>query len=150
VGTLPETARGRPAKDGLHNTSPAATIPDAADIARVLEVSDERDLWFRRLLDAYRLGFNDGRAHACVQLAEMEERYQSIAWWREWSAKLQRIIQNDIDPSLRLNRALREIADDQKFMREARIKLADKPLTLSPLELCALRRIRLADPGDAV
>lgn len=34
VGTLPETARGRPAKDGLHDTSPAATIPDAAGAAR--------------------------------------------------------------------------------------------------------------------
>ena len=28
MGTLPETARGRPAKDGLHNTSPSDTIPD--------------------------------------------------------------------------------------------------------------------------
>jgi hypothetical protein len=43
-----------------------------------------------------------------------------------------------------------EIAADQKFMREARKKLATRPGELTPLESCALRRIRLADPGDAV
>ena len=42
-----------------------------------------------------------------------------------------------------------EIAADQKFMAEARKKRAEKPGALSPLEACALRRIRLADPGEA-
>lgn len=124
------------------------SVQQDADIASLLSLSDERDMWLRRTLDDYRRGFNDGRAYACVQLAEMEEWRESIAWFREWSATLQRIIQNDTDPSVHLNRALREIADDQKFMREARIKLADKPWQLTPLEACALRRIRLADPGD--
>jgi hypothetical protein len=124
------------------------SVQQGADPVPLLGLSDERDLWFRRVLDAYRRGFNDGRAHACVALAEMEEWRESIAWFREWSAKLQRIIQNDIDPSVRMNQVMREIADDQQFMRDARIKLAGKPWRLSPLEACALRRIRLADPGD--
>jgi len=120
----------------------------------LLELSDERDLWLRRLLGAeraaYRRGFNDGRAVACVALAEMEQRRESVAWWREWSAKLQRIIQNNDDPSVRMRQVMAEIQADQQFMREARRKRATKPGALSPLEACALRRIRLADPGDAV
>ena len=154
MGALPDKARGRPAKDGLHDTSPAATIPDADDNARLLELSDERDRWFQRVLDAerrgYQRGFNDGRATACVALAEIEDRYRAIAWWREWSAKLRRIIMAEVDPSCRLNQVLAEIAADQKFMRDARAKLSTKPWALSALESCAIRRIRLADPGDAV
>ena len=151
----PNTERSRPGQGGLHDTaSPADTIPDPADIAALLELSDERNLWWRRVLDAectgYERGFNDGRATACVALAEMEHRHQAVAWWREWSARLRRIIQNDIDPSVRMNHVMAEIAADQKFMRDARAKLATKPWALSPLESCALRRIRLADPGDAV
>ena len=130
--------------------APADTQPDRADVAALLELSDERDLWLRRERAAYERGFAAGRACACVALAEMEQRRESVEWWREWAAKLRRIIQADTDPSWRLNQVLAEIASDQQFMRDARAKLADKPWTLSPLELCALRRIRLADPGDAV
>jgi hypothetical protein len=122
--------------------------------AALLELSDERDRWLRRLLDveraAYDRGFNDGRATACVALAEMQQRYDSVAWWREWAAKLARIIQNNDDPSVRMRQVMAEIHADQQFMREALRKRATKPGELSPLEACALRRIRLADPGDAV
>ena len=69
---------------------------------------------------------------------------------RTWSAKLQRIIQNNDDPSVRMRQVMAEIHADQQFMREARKKQAAKPGQLSPLEWCALRRVRLADPGDAV
>jgi hypothetical protein len=117
----------------------------------------EAALW-RALADGYRaglghgheLGFSDGRAAACVALAELEQRRESVEHWREWSDKLRRIIQNDTDPSVRMNQVMAEIAADQKFMRDARARLASKPWTLSPLEWCALRRVRLADPGDAV
>lgn len=123
-------------------------------LAALLELSDERDRWLRRVLDteraAYQRGFDDGRATACVALAEMEERRESVAWWREWDRQLRRIIQNDTDPSVRMNQVMAEIAADQKFMRDARARLAAKPWALSPLEWCALRRIRLADPGDNV
>lgn len=125
-------------------------IVPSADIAAVLTLSDERDTWMRRVDQAYRDGFNDGRATACVALAEMEERRESVAWWREWSAKLQRIIQNDADPSVRMRQVMAEIASDQELMRDARRKLATKPWALSPLEWCALHRVRLADPGDAL
>ena len=55
-------ARGRPRQEGgLHDISPPATIPAAGD---VLALSDERDLWLRRLLaverDAYDLGYERG------------------------------------------------------------------------------------------
>jgi hypothetical protein len=123
------------------------TIQPAADIASVLALSDERDQWHHRVLDAYRGGFNDGRAAACVALAEMEHRREAVAWWREWDAKLRRIIANNADPSVRLNQVLAEIAADQKFMRDARAK---KPAARTALESCALLRIRLADPGEAV
>jgi hypothetical protein len=129
------------------------SLDQGTDAVPLLDLSDERDLWLRRLLDAeraaYARGFNHGRAHACVQLAEMEEWRESVAWWRAWSARLRRIMA-EADPSWRLNQVLAEIAADQKFMRDARATLAVKPWTLSSLELCALRRIRLADPGDAV
>ena len=122
------------------------------DVAALLELSDERDQWQRvcmaRELAAYERGFADGRAVACVTLAEMEQRREAVAWWREWSAKLQRIIQNDADPSVRMRQVMAEIAADQKFMRDARKKRATNPGALSPREACALRRIRLADPGD--
>ena len=126
----------------------------AGALGGLLELSDERDMWLRRLLDAeraaYRRGFNDGRAEACVTLAMMEDRYQAVTWWRSWSAKLQRIIQNNDDPSVRMRQVMAEIDADQQFMRDARARLATRPWMLSPLEWCALRRIRLADPGDNV
>jgi hypothetical protein len=65
VGTLPDKARGRPAKDGLHNTSPAATIPHADDIARLLDRWDEHGTWMRRLGAAWREGYRAAeQAHA--------------------------------------------------------------------------------------
>lgn len=135
----------------MTTTIPPALLPDAA---ATLEMSDERDLWLRRLLDAeraaYRRGYDDGRAAACVFLAQLEERRESLAWWRSWSAKLRRIIQADADPSVRMNQVMAEIHADQRFMAEARNKLATRPWLLSPLELCALLRIRLEDTGDAV
>lgn len=126
------------------------TVQQPPDVAALLELSDERDTWMARERAAYKRGFADGRACACVALAEMEDRYQSVAWWREWPATLRRIIQADTDPSARMNQVMAEIAADQKFMREARRKLATKPGALSPLEWCALHRVRLADPGDTV
>ena len=65
MGTLPETARGRPAKDGLHTTSPAATIPHADDIARLLDRWDEHGTWMHRLGAAWREGYRAAeQAHA--------------------------------------------------------------------------------------
>ena len=119
-------------------------------VAAVLELSDERDLWLRREHAAYKRGFADGRACACVALAEMEQRRESVEWWREWAATLRRIIQADTDPSARMNQVMAEIVADQKFMQDARAKLSTRPGALSPLEWCALQRARLADPGDAV
>jgi hypothetical protein len=144
----PDKARGRPAGNGngLQDMSPAPTIQAGAGLLRqaVELISGQGD----RERAAYDRGFNDGRATTCVALAEMEHRREAVAWWREWAAKLARIIQNNDDPSVRLNQVLREISADQQFMREARRKRATKPGALSPLEACALRRIRLADPGD--
>jgi len=120
-------------------------------VAALLALSDERDRWLARLLDAeraaYQRGFSDGRAS--VALAEIEERYTQAAWWREYSATLRRIIQAETDPSPRMQRVVREVAEDQRFLRDARARLAAEPWKLTPLESCALRRIRLADPGDA-
>ena len=63
------TARGRPAKDGLHNTSPAATIPDADGIA----------LW-RALADGYRAGCEHGYAigYAAAE-ADMAAAWRAVA-----------------------------------------------------------------------
>jgi hypothetical protein len=125
----------------------------AAGRSDLLALSDERDLWLARLLAAeraaYQRGLADGRARACVALAGIEERYAEIAWWREYSARVRRIIQAETDPSARMRQVMAEIAADQRFARDARTRLATRPWTLSPLELCVLRRIRLADPGDA-
>jgi hypothetical protein len=149
----PQGTTGRSTSKVLDRPADTPTVTRGA-VGGLLELSDERDRWLRRLLNAeraaYDRGFNDGRAVACVALAEMEERYQAIAWWREWSAKLRRIIMAEADPSWRLNQVLAEIAADQKFIRDARARLATKPWTLSPLEWGAVQRARLADPGDAV
>jgi hypothetical protein len=125
-------------------------VTGAADL---LELSDERDLWLARLLAAeraaYQRGVDDGRAAACVAIAGIEEHYAQIAWWREWWGRVRRIIQNNDDPSVRMNQVMTEIAADQKFAAEARKRQAGKPWELSPLESCVLRRVRGADPGDA-
>lgn len=124
------------------------TVHQPPDIAAVLALSDERDQWERVCLvrerQAYDRGFADGRACACVALAEIEERYQAIAHWREWAAWLRTVAQ---DPSVRIERALREIARDQEFMRAARAK---QPHERTHRETCAVLGLRLADPGDAV
>lgn len=118
----------------------------------MLALSDERDWWLARLLAAertgYQRGFADGRAAACVALAEIEEHYAEVAWWREYAAKVRRIIQAETDPSARMRQVMAEIAADQKFARDARKRLATKPGSLTPTESCVLRRIRFADPGD--
>jgi hypothetical protein len=120
----------------------------------LLALSDERDLWITRLLAAeraaYQRGFADGRTAACAAVAEIEEHYAEIAWWREYAARVARIIQAETDPSARITRVMREIAEDQRFVREARVRLAREPGKLTTLESCVLRRIRFADPGDAV
>jgi hypothetical protein len=116
--------------------------------AELLELSDLMDKQLALRLAAYRDGYEAGRAAACVALAEIEHRREAAAWWREWAATLRRIIGNDTDPSARVNQVMAEIAADRKFMRQARARLAARPWELSPLESCALRRIRLADPGD--
>jgi hypothetical protein len=121
-------------------------------VAGLLALSDERDQWLARLLaaerTAYQRGFAAGRAAASVALAEIEERYAEIAWWREYAAKVQRIIQAETDPSARMRQVMTEVAADQRFARDARMRLATRPWALSPLESCVLRRIRFADPGD--
>lgn len=59
MGTLHDKGRGRPAKDGLHYTSPAAIVAD------VLSLSDERDRWERLCLAAFREGWRAAEhAHA--------------------------------------------------------------------------------------
>ena len=133
--------------------SPPPSRSSTATVAALLALSDERDWWLARLLAAeraaYRRGFADGRAAACVALAEIEEHYQELAWWGEWWAKVARIIQAETDPSARMNRVMAEIAADQELAREARRKLATRPGSLTPLESCVLRRIRGAGPGEA-
>jgi len=142
VGTLPETARGRPAKDGLHKTSPAAIVADAADTAAVLALSDERDAWMRRLAEAYRDGYDDGRATACVNLAVMEDRRGRRRWWNEWWwAKVRRIVSNWETPGARMEQVMAEITADQKFVTAALRLRATKPQKLSPLQWCVLNRI---------
>jgi hypothetical protein len=116
--------------------------------AELLEVSAERDRWHALVLAAeraaYERGYNDGRAEASIRLAEIEERYAAAAWWREWSARLRRIIRNNDNPSVRMTQVMAEIHADQQFMREARTRLRRRPGSLSPLEWSALRRVRLA------
>jgi hypothetical protein len=124
----------------------------SASITRLLALSDERDWHLARLLAAeraaYRRGFADGKARACVALAEMEEHCAEIAWWREWWGKVQRIITAETDPGARMRQVMAEIAADQDFARDARTRLAEKR-RLHPLESAVLLRIRGADPGTA-
>ncbi|MGZ4434233.1 MAG: hypothetical protein ACXVW7_11490 [Trebonia sp.] len=131
----------------------ATVQPAVVSVGDLLALSDERDLWLTRLLAAeraaYQRGFDDGRAAACVALAELEEHHAEIAWWREWWARVARIIQAETDPSARMRQVMAEIAADQKFARDARSRLAAKPGSLTPLESAVLRRVRGADPGDA-
>lgn len=131
---------------------PADTQLDPAEVARLTALSDERDRWLTRLLGAeraaYDRGFADGRATACVALAVMEDQYQAVAHWREYAATVRRITRNNDDPSARMSQVMAEIAADQKFVADARARLASRPWTLSPMELIVVRRIRLIDPGD--
>ena len=149
----PDTAERRPpAGSGAHDDGDDVSTTVQPAVGDLLALSDERDWWLARLLaaerTAYQRGFADGRAIACVALAEIEEHYAESAWWREYSSRLQRIIQADTDPSVRMRQVMAEIAADQKFARDARARLATKPWTLTPTESCVLRRIRFTDPGD--
>jgi hypothetical protein len=152
VGPLPETARGRPAKDGLQDTSPAAIVADRADIAAVLALSDERDTWMCSVDQAYRDGFNDGQATACITLAVMEEHREKRQRWNEWRAKVSRIITSCDHPDSRRRQVEAEIAADQLIMASAKERARTKPGSLSPLEWCVLNRIRLErlDESEAV
>ena len=122
-------------------------------VCDLLALSDERDLWLARLLAAeraaYQRGLNDGRAGACVALAEIEEHYTEIAWWREWWAKVARIIQANRDPAALRRRVEREIAEAGQFLWVATLKQAEQPWQLTPLESCVLKHRRGADPGEA-
>jgi hypothetical protein len=122
--------------------------------AGLLALSDERDQWMTLLLAAeraaYQRGFDDGRATACVALAEIEDHYAKLARWHEWWAKVWRLIQADTDPAAQLERAKLEIEQDRRFIHVARLKQAERPWALSQLEWCVLRRSWPGDPGDAV
>ena len=120
----------------------ATMIAPPHDVAAVLALSDERDAWMRRIAQAYRDGFNAGRATACVTLAVMEEHREKRRYWNEWWAKVWRIIRNFDSPDARLNQVMAEIAADQKLVTDALLKAATKPWDLSPLEYCVLSRIR--------
>ena len=62
--------------------------PAVVSVGDLLALSDERDLWLARLLAAeraaYQRGYSDGRAAACVALAEIEEHYAKLARWHQW------------------------------------------------------------------
>src|SRR5512142_9808 len=103
----PEVRRGPDANPGLsqsihHHAEASSTVHGTADVG-LLELSDERDRQLNRLLaaerDAYHRGYADGRADACVALAEMEEHWAEIAWWRQYAAKVRRIVLAETDPS---------------------------------------------------
>ena len=116
--------------------------PPPHDIAAVLALSDERDTWMRRITQAYRDGFNAGRAHACVTLAEMEHRREARQWWNEYAAKVQRIISSTDYPDARRRQLEAEIAADQKFMTEAAHLLFTAPWKLSPTQYAVVNRVR--------
>lgn len=81
--TLPDTAeRGPLHTDRAPEPVPTATLPAAADIAALLELSYERDLWMRRLDVAWREGWRIGFAagHAAGRADEGAERDE--AWHR--------------------------------------------------------------------
>jgi hypothetical protein len=118
------------------------TIHRPHDIAAVLALSGERDQWHALVLAAYRDGYADGRATACVNLAVMEEHREKRRHWNQWWATVRRVIQNHENPSARLNQVMAEIAADQKLVADALRKRAAKPGDLSPLEYCVLNRIR--------
>jgi len=111
-----------------------------------LALSDERDQWYRRLADAerdaYELGVDDGRATACVNLAEMEQHREKRAYWNEWWAKVARIITSCDHPDQRRRQLESEIAADQLLMTRAKERQRDEPGSLSPLEYAILHRIR--------
>src|SRR5437879_4515931 len=119
-------------------------------VAALLALSDERDQWQARLLaaerDAYQRGYADGRAAACVALAEIEDRYQQVAWWREYAARVRRIITAETNPDTRMRQVMREIDADQHLISDARSR---QPAARTPLESAVLRRVTFADPGDA-
>jgi hypothetical protein len=118
------------------------TVLPPPDAAAVLALSDERDGWLWRVDQAYRDGFDDGRATACIALAVMEEHREKRRYWSLWWAKVARIIVSCDHPDSRRRQLEAEIAADQLFMANAKERARTKPGALSPLEYCALNRIR--------
>jgi len=118
------------------------TVPHPADIAAILALSDERDTWMRRIHQAWRDGYNAGRADACVALAEIEHRCEARQWWNEWRAKVWRIISSNDHPDARRRQLEAEIAADQKFMTEAAHLLFTAPSKLSPTQYAVAHRVR--------
>ncbi len=104
-------------------------------VARVLALSAERDLWLRLVLnwarsagrsgyrDGYDRGFADGRAEACVVIAEIEDQRESAERWNEWARQLR--------------------AADVAAIR------AKPPRTWSQLERLAVTGVRLAPEDGA-
>jgi hypothetical protein len=128
------------------------TVQPTPDIAAVLALSDERDGWMRRVDQAYRDGFDDGRATACVTLAEIEHQREARRYWNEWWAKVARIIVSCDHPDSRRRALEAEIAADTKIMAEAKELQRTKPLKLNPIHYAILNRIRgeRLDEAEAV
>lgn len=118
------------------------TIPPQPDRAAVLALSDERDTWMRRIDQAYRDGFNAGRATACIALAVMEEHREKRRRWNEYAAKVWRIIASNDHPDARRRQLEAEITADQKFAAEAARLLSANPRKLSPTQYAVLHRVR--------
>jgi hypothetical protein len=117
-------------------------IAPPPDISAVLALSDERDGWLRRVDQAYRDGFDDGRAEAAVWHAVLEEHREKRRYWNEWWAKVARIIMSCDHPDSRRRQLEAEIAADQLIMANAKERAKTKPGSLSPLEYAILHRIR--------
>lgn len=118
------------------------TIHEPPHIAAVLALSDERDLWMRRIDQAYREGFDAGRACACVTLAEIEQRREARQHWNEYAAKVQRIVSGNDHPDARRRQLEAELAADEKFMTEAAHLLFTAPAKLSPTQYAVAHRVR--------
>ena len=75
---------------------------------------------------------------------------RQLARWHQWWARVWRLIEAETDPDAKRRRTEREITADQRFTRGARLKQAERPGALTPLESCVLRRIHPGDPGAEV
>jgi hypothetical protein len=77
---MADTRRGRPARSALDNFSPAASVPDRADIAALLALSDERDVWLLRLLAAERAAYDRGHRDGHRDGYELAAAHMAAAW----------------------------------------------------------------------